>query len=302
MPTNLAPVASLEGVSKRLGQTLALDELSLGIRPGEVTALLGPNGAGKTTAVGVLTGRLLADKGAADLFGLDPRRPAARARMGVMPQAATLPDVLSVRELVTLQSGYFPDSLPLGETLNLAGLGDLAERRRGALSGGQSRRLQFALAICGRPDFLVLDEPTTGLDAEARRGLWNTVREAADAGAAVLLTTHYLEEAEALADRIVVIAQGRIVADGTTADIRASTAGATIRCRTQAPVDMLRALPEVRSAQRSGGEVRLLSGDAVASVRALLERTDDCGDLGIEAASLEDALSTLTGRDVQEAA
>ncbi len=302
MPTNLAPVASLEGVSKRLGQTLALDELSLGIRPGEVTALLGPNGAGKTTAVGVLTGRLLADKGAADLFGLDPRRPAARARMGVMLQAATLPDVLSVRELVTLQSGYFPDPLPLGETLNLAGLGDLAERRGGALSGGQSRRLQFALAICGRPDFLVLDEPTTGLDAEARRGLWNTVREAADAGAAVLLTTHYLEEAEALADRIVVIAQGRIVADGTTADIRASTAGATIRCRTQAPVDMLRALPEVRSAQRSGGEVRLLSGDAVASVRALLERTDDCGDLRIEAASLEDALSTLTGRDVQEAA
>tara|TARA_B100001057_G_scaffold481974_1_gene556653 strand:- start:193 stop:1101 length:909 start_codon:yes stop_codon:yes gene_type:complete len=302
VPTNLAPVASLEGVSKRLGQTLALDELSLGIRPGEVTALLGPNGAGKTTAVGVLTGRLLADKGAADLFGLDPRRPAARARMGVMLQAATLPDVLSVRELVTLQSGYFPDPLPLGETLNLAGLGDLAERRGGALSGGQSRRLQFALAICGRPDFLVLDEPTTGLDAEARRGLWNTVREAADAGAAVLLTTHYLEEAEALADRIVVIAQGRIVADGTTADIRASTAGATIRCRTQAPVDMLRALPEVRSAQRSGGEVRLLSGDAVASVRALLERTDDCGDLRIEAASLEDALSTLTGRDVQEAA
>ena len=302
MPSDLAAIASLHAVHKRMGTALALDDLSLGIRPGEVTALLGPNGAGKTTAVGILTGRLLADSGDADLFGLDPRRPAARARLGVMLQSAALPDVLAVGELVALQSNYFAQPRPVAETLSLAGLVDLEGRRAGALSGGQSRRLQFALAICGRPDLLILDEPTTGLDADARRSLWTTVREAADRGAAVLLTTHYLEEAEALADRIVVIAQGRIVADGTTADIRAGTAGATIRCRTRLPDEVLEQLSGVRRVSRSGGEVRLLSRDAVTTVRALFERTDDCADLRIDAASLEDALSTLTATALKEAA
>ena len=302
MPSDLAAIASLHAVRKRMGAALALDDLSLGIRPGEVTALLGPNGAGKTTAVGILTGRLLADSGEADLFGLDPRRPAARARLGVMLQSAGLPDVLTVRELVALQSGYFSQPRPVAETLSLAGLADLEGRRAGALSGGQSRRLQFALAICGRPHLLILDEPTTGLDANARRSLWSTVRELADTGAAVLLTTHYLEEAEALADRIVVIAQGRIVADGATADIRSGTAGATIRCRTRLPEEVLMQLAGVRRASRSGGEVRLLSRDAVETVRALFERTDDCADLRIEAASLEDALSTLTASALKEAA
>ena len=302
MPSDLAAIASLHAVHKRMGTALALDDLSLGIRPGEVTALLGTNGAGKTTAVGILTGRLLADSGEADLFGLDPRRPAARARLGVMLQSAGLPDVLTVRELVALQSGYFSQPRPVAETLSLAGLADLEGRRAGALSGGQSRRLQFALAICGRPHLLILDEPTTGLDANARRSLWSTVRELADTGAAVLLTTHYLEEAEALADRIVVIAQGRIVADGATADIRSGTAGATIRCRTRLPEEVLMQLAGVRRASRSGGEVRLLSRDAVETVRALFERTDDCADLRIEAASLEDALSTLTASALKEAA
>ena len=302
MPSDLAAIASLRAVRKRMGNALALDDLSLGIRPGEVTALLGPNGAGKTTAVGILTGRLLADSGDADLFGLDPRRPNARARLGVMLQSAALPDVLTVGELVALQSGYFAQPRPVTETLSLAGLVDLEGRRAGALSGGQSRRLQFALAICGRPDLLILDEPTTGLDADARRSLWSTVREAAGRGAAVLLTTHYLEEAEALADRIVVIAQGRIVADGTTADIRAGTAGATIRCRTRLPEEVLVQLAGVRSASRSGGQVRMVSRDAVETVRALFKRTDDCADLRIEAVSLEDALSTLTAPILTEAA
>ena len=302
MPSDLAAIASLRAVRKRMGAALALDDLSFGIRPGEVTTLLGPNGAGKTTAVGILTGRLLADSGDADLFGLDPRRPAARARLGVMLQSAGLPEVLTVGELVTLQSGYFLQPRPVAETLSLAGLADLEGRRAGALSGGQSRRLQFALAICGCPDLLILDEPTTGLDADARRSLWSTVREAADRGAAVLLTTHYLEEAEALADRVVVVAQGRIVADGTTADIRAGTAGATIRCRTRLSKEVLVQLAGVRRASRFGGEVRLLSRNAVETVRALLERTDDCADLRIEAASLEDALSTLTAPALKEAA
>lgn len=171
MTSDLSAIARLIAVEKRLGSVQALAGFELDIRPGEVTALLGPNGAGKTTAVGVLTGRLLADRGEAELFGLDPRRPAARARLGIMLQSASLPDVLTVEEIVALQVGYYPMPRSVEETLALAGLIDLASRRAGALSGGQTRRLQFALAICGRPDLLILDEPTTGLDAEARRGL-----------------------------------------------------------------------------------------------------------------------------------
>ncbi len=302
MPTDLAAIATLTKINKRMGSMLALDDFNLVIRPGEVTALLGPNGAGKSTAVGVLTGRLLADDGEVNVFGLDPKRPAARSRLGVMLQSASLPDVLTIRELVTLQSGYFVAPRPLDETLTLAGLSELADRRAGQLSGGQSRRLQFALAICGRPDLLILDEPTTGLDAEARRAVWNTVRDTADKGAAVLLTTHYLEEAEALADRIVVIAKGRIIADGTTETIRAQAAGSVIRCRTQIQAAALSALPCVSRAEQSGGEVRLLSSNPVATTKALLDRLDDCTDLRIEAASLEDALSSLTSSNLEEAA
>ena len=302
MPTDLAAIATLTKINKRMGSMLALDDFNLVIRPGEVTALLGPNGAGKSTAVGVLTGRLLADDGEVNVFGLDPKRPAARSRLGVMLQSASLPDVLTIRELVTLQSGYFVAPRPLDETLTLAGLSELADRRAGQLSGGQSRRLQFALAICGRSDLLILDEPTTGLDAEARRAVWNTVRDTADKGAAVLLTTHYLEEAEALADRIVVIAKGRIIADGTTEMIRAQAAGSVIRCRTQMQAAALSALPCVSRAEQSGGEVRLLSSNPVATTKALLDRLDDCTDLRIEAASLEDALSSLTSSNLEEAA
>ncbi len=302
MPTDLAAIATLTKINKRMGSMLALDDFNLVIRPGEVTALLGPNGAGKSTAVGVLTGRLLADDGEVNVFGLDPKRPAARSRLGVMLQSASLPDVLTIRELVTLQSGYFVAPRPLDETLTLAGLSELADRRAGQLSGGQSRRLQFALAICGRPDLLILDEPTTGLDAEARRAVWNTVRDTADKGAAVLLTTHYLEEAEALADRIVVIAKGRIIADGTTEMIRAQAAGSVIRCRTQIQAAALSTLPCVSRAEQSGGEVRLLSSNPVATTKALLDRLDDCTDLRIEAASLEDALSSLTSSNLEEAA
>lgn len=302
MPSSFAAIATLTNVCKQMGAVQALDNIDLAIRPGEVTALLGPNGAGKSTAVGVMTGRLLADKGEAEMFGMEPTRPAARSRLGVMLQSANLPDVLTIRELVTLQSSYFPAPRPLEASLALAGIDDLAERHAGQLSGGQARRLQFALAICGRPDLLILDEPTTGLDAEARRGLWTTVRDTADDGAAVLLTTHYLEEAEALADRIVVIAKGRVIADGTTQTIRAGTAGSTIRCRTRAQLAALHTLPCVKRAERSGGEVRILSSNAIITVKAMLDRLDDCADLQIEAASLEDALSTLTSSGLEEAA
>lgn len=297
-----APLARLKSVTKRLGGRPVLDRLDLDVRPGEVTALLGPNGAGKTTSVGVLIGRLTPDGGTAELFGLDPRRPAARTRMGVMLQSAGLPDVLTVAELVRLQSGLYPNPRAVAETIAMAGLAGLERRRAGQLSGGQSRRLQYALAICGRPDLLVLDEPTTGLDHEVRRQLWTTVRAEADGGAAVLLTTHYLEEADALADRIVVIEGGRIVVDDEPAAIKARVAGSTIRCRTALGVAALRALPAVRDAQVEGAGRTLHSADAVATVRALLAADPRVTDLTIAAATLEDALAGLTPRTLKEAA
>jgi ABC-2 type transport system ATP-binding protein len=297
----IAAVARLERVSKTLGGRLVLEDLSLDLRPGEVTALLGPNGAGKTTSVGILTGRLAADGGKATIFGFDPARPAARARMGVMLQSAGLPDVLTVRELVTLQSGYYRRPRDVPRTIALAGLEGLESRRAGTLSGGQARRLLYALAICGEPDLLVLDEPTTGLDHEARRSLWATVRDEADHGAAVLLTTHYLEEADALADRIVVIDAGRIVADGSPAVIKASVAGSTIRCRTKLPDALLAALPTVRSVARNGAAATLLAGDGAAATRALLAADPHLVDLTVTAASLEDALDNLS-TDRREAA
>lgn len=168
-------VAGLEEVAKRLGGRPVLEGFDLALVAGEVTALLGPNWAGKTTVAGLICGRIRPDAGSARLFGLDPAIPAARARMGVMLQAAGLPDVLSVEEVVTLQAGYYPDARPVAETLAIANLADLARRRCSTLSGGQARSVQFALAICGRPDLLVLDEPTVGMDRVARMSLWSAV-------------------------------------------------------------------------------------------------------------------------------
>jgi len=290
---DLSTIATLTDVSKSLGSTPVLDRFSLAIRAGEVTALLGPNGAGKTTTVGLLTGRLQPDAGTARLFGLDPTRPAARMRMGVMLQTAGLPDVLSVTEVVTLQSGYYADPRPVAETLAIASLTDLAQRRCGALSGGQARRVQYALAICGRPALLVLDEPTAAMDRASRQALWATVRAAADDGTAVLLTSHDLEEADALADRVLVMNHGRIVADDSPANLRARAGGSVIRCRTALAPAMLQALPAVRAAGNEGGDQRIVTADAVATVRALCAADPSLSQLRIADAALEDAIATL---------
>ena len=301
MSDGLSTIAELAGATKRLGRTEVLHGLDLVIRAGEVTALLGPNGAGKTTAVGLLTGRMQPDAGLVRLFGLDPSRPAARARMGVMLQAAGLPDTLTVREFVTLQAGYYPNARLVDETLGLAGLGDLARRRCGALSGGQARRVQYALAICGRPDLLVLDEPTAAMDRAARHALWANVREAADAGTGVLLTSHDLAEADALADRVLVMNAGWIVADDTPAAIRAR-AGGSVRCRTDLTAARLRRLPAVRDMEREGAETRIGSADAVATLRALSDADPAPADLRVADVALEDAIAVLLAPEQRIAA
>jgi len=292
-PRPSEPVAMLRQVVKRRGATLALNGLDLDIRPGQCVALLGPNGAGKSTSVALLTSRLRPDAGTASLFGGDPRAVAARGRMGVMLQEAGLPRTLTVREQVDLFRGYYRKPRALEETLRLAGLEGLERRRCGALSGGQQRRVQFALAIAGRPDFLVLDEPTTGMDIDARRGLWTAVRAEIARGAAVLLTTHHLDEAEALADRIVVIDHGQVIADGSPEAIKSQVSGVAVRCRTRLSDAELSALARVTGVSRDGGRVTLLTTSAPATLRELLARDETVDDLTVAGASLEDAVTRL---------
>ena len=216
-----APAAELHGVTKRYGTVTALDSVSLAIAPGKVTALLGPNGAGKTTAVRLMLGLTRPTHGLARLFGADPGDIEARRRTGVMLQVAKVPETLRVREHIDLFRSYYREPMSLDVTLAAAGLASLADRKYGELSGGQQQRVQFALAICGNPELLFLDEPTVGLDVISRRAFWQEVRSLAARGRGILLTTHYLEEADALADRVVVLHEGRIVADGTPSSLKA---------------------------------------------------------------------------------
>jgi ABC-2 type transport system ATP-binding protein len=207
-------VASLEGVNKNYGAVRALRGVDFQVRAGEVVALLGPNGAGKTTAVKLLLGLMPPNSGKVRVLGGNPTNPANRVRTGAMLQVGRVPETLRVREHIDLFSSYYIKPMPLAEVLAAAGLEKLADRKFSDLSGGQKQRVLFALAICGDPDLLFLDEPTVGLDVEARRLLWNEIRRMVERGKTVLLTTHYLQEADALADRVAVINQGEIICPG----------------------------------------------------------------------------------------
>ncbi len=216
-------VAHLEGVNKNYGDVRALRGVNFRVRAGEVLALLGPNGAGKTTAVKLLLGLLQPDSGKVRVFGGDPTNPENRMRTGAMLQVGRVPETLRVREHIDLFSSYYRNPMPLAEVLAVAGLDKLRDRKYAELSGGQKQRVLFALSICGDPDILFLDEPTVGLDVEARRLLWDQIRTLVSRGKTILLTTHYLPEADALADRVAVINQGEIIAEGTPAQIKAQT-------------------------------------------------------------------------------
>jgi len=292
------PVARLVGATKHYGKVLALDSVDLDIHCGEVLAVPGPNGAGKTTALALLMGLRSADRGHAELFGGDPRDASSRRRIGVMLQIGQMPESLTVVEHIRAFSGYYPNPRPLEQTLALAGLADLGSRRYGALSGGQQRRVQFALAICGRPQLLFVDEPTTGLDVTARRDFWNVLRAMAGEGVGIVLTTHYLEEADALAQRIVLLHRGRVLADDTPAGIKARAAGKRIRCKTSLDAIRLRAWPGIDAVDLAHGTTEITTRDGEAVLRRLL--LEDPGVAGIEVAplGLEDAFVELT-RDPQ---
>lgn len=290
-------VASARNVKKSYGDVIALNHLNMEIRAGELLGLLGPNGAGKTTLVRLLLGSARPDAGSVSVFGADPQNGQMQTRVGAMLQVGRVPETLKVREHIDLFSSYYPNPLPLAETLAIAGLDDIQNRPYGELSGGQKQRVLFALAICGNPDLLFLDEPTVGLDVEARRLMWSQIRTLIARGKTVLLTTHYLNEADALADRILVLNQGAIIAEGTPADIKARAMGKQIRCTSQLSIEQVKQIPGVLSvkADRNAFELQVNAAEPV--VRELLQRDAWLADLEVTNAGLEEAFLALTQKN-----
>jgi ABC-2 type transport system ATP-binding protein len=289
-----AALARLAGVRKSYGATVALDGLDLEVRQGELLAVLGPNGAGKTTAIGLMLGLQTPDAGEVTLFGRSPHDLSARRGVGVMMQEVALPDALRVRDLINQARAYYPNSLSLAETVELAGVGKLVDRPYIKLSGGQKRQAQFALAVCGRPKLLFLDEPTTGLDVTARETMWRTVQRLVGGGVSIVLTTHYIEEAEALAHRVVVMARGREIAQGTVKEIRSLVAKKRIACATVTELAVIEAWPEVAAAVRDGEHLAITTADAEAVVRRLLAADPKLSDLEVRRAGLTEAFAELT--------
>ncbi len=295
-PLHNHAVANLHSVSKRYGPTVALDNLSLRLDPGEVVALLGPNGAGKTTAVRLLLGLISPSSGGVRVLGRDPRESDARTRIGAMLQVARVPEMLRVREHIDLFRSYYPHPLPVKEVVRIAKLEGLEDRMFGKLSGGQKQRVLFALALCGNPDLVFLDEPTTGMDIESRRGLWDQVRALAAARKTVLLTTHYLEEADMLATRVVVINRGKFVCEGTPSEIRRRVSGRRIRCVTDLDPEFLRGLATVTDVKQDREALIITAEDAEHVTREMLLRDRNLHGLEISSAALEDAFLALTSQ------
>ena len=289
-----AVLAELRGASKRFGSVEAVSHVDLTVHAGELLAVLGPNGAGKTTAISMLTGLRRPTGGTARLFGRDPRDIAARQRVGVMLQASGVPETLRVRELLSEFRGYYPDPLPMPTVVAAAGLEGLEQRLYGELSGGQQRRVLFGIALCGNPELLFFDEPTTGLDVDVRRGLWATLRDLTTAGRGVVLTTHYIEEADALADRIVVLDRGRTIAEGSPSEIKAQVPGRRIRAQSSVSVADAHAFPGVQHASRDGAWLEVFASTAEAALRELMAADPAITNLTVMEPSLEEAFLALT--------
>ena len=295
LPADQAPVlAELHGVCKQYGKLVALDKLDLSVRRGELLALLGPNGAGKSTAISLCLGLTQPDSGTVTLQDCSPLDVRSRRNVGVMMQEAALPPELRVHEAVELACSYYPRPLSPAAALDLAGARPLARRRYGKLSGGQKRQVQFALAVCGRPELLFLDEPTVGLDVQAREAMWRTIRELVAGGCAIVLTTHYLEEAEMLADRVAVLASGRLIASGTVAEIRSLVSRKQIRCTCALSAAEVRQWPGVTQATRDARHLHITAVDAESVVLRLLTTDPGLADLEVRQAGLAEAFTELT--------
>jgi ABC-2 type transport system ATP-binding protein len=295
MSRSTGAAATFAAVSKSYGAVRALADVDFQVDVGETVALLGPNGAGKSTTIGLLLGLERPDSGGVTVLGGSPDRAVASGRVAAMLQEGGLPQGATVAELVGFVRQLYRRPLPLEETLALAGLADLAGRRVERLSGGQAQRVRFALAMAGNPELAFLDEPTTGMDVESRRAFWERMRAFAAEGRTVLFATHYLEEADAVADRVIVLQRGRVVADGAATAIKAGAGRRLVRCTLPgADEAALRRLPGVTEVTRHGDAVRLATGDADATVRALFASGLEVRDLEVTGAGLEEAFLALT--------
>jgi ABC-type multidrug transport system ATPase subunit/peptidoglycan/LPS O-acetylase OafA/YrhL len=288
------PLAQLRGVHKRYGKQVALDGFDLAVHSGELLAVLGPNGAGKTTAIALCLGLIEADEGRVQLSGREPGDVGARREVGMMMQDVALDPTLRVRELIELASSYYPSPMSVPETLALTGTAALSERLYDKLSGGQKRQVQFALAVAGRPRLLFLDEPTVGLDIEARQTMWAVIRSLIAQGCSIVLTTHYLEEAEALADRIAVVANGRLIASGTVDEVRSLVVRKRIRCATTLDAAEVRSWPGVVEVSYEAALMLITATDAEAIVRRLLAQDSALRNLEVRQAGLAEAFTQLT--------
>ncbi|HKW58579.1 MAG TPA: ABC transporter ATP-binding protein [Candidatus Dormibacteraeota bacterium] len=291
------PAVGLSHASKRYGALQALSDVSFTIEAGEVVAILGPNGAGKTTSINVMLGLRNPTAGTARLFGLDPKDLRARSRIGVMLQESGVPGMLRVTEIVDLFRSYYPNPLSTSDAIAMAGLEEKARSLVKDLSGGQHQRLYLALAVCGNPDALFLDEPTVGMDVEGRRRFLEEVATLAARGRTVVLTTHYLEEADQLARRIIVIDRGKVIADSTPAEIKSRVAGKRITFSTPNPDgDALAGLP-LTSKQVDDHRVRLLTNEPEEVLRELFRRGVEMHDIEVAGADLEEAFVAMTRRE-----
>lgn len=289
MQQSESAVASLTGVTKKYAAITALHDVSLNVRSGELLAVLGPNGAGKTTSVRLMLGLAKPASGRVTVFGHDPRDASSRGRVGAMLQVAKVPETLKVKEHINLFRSYYRNPLSLLSTVEAAGLEGMENRMFGALSGGQKQRVLFALAICGNPDLLFLDEPTVGLDIGTRHLIWQQIRRLIKQGRSVVLTTHYLEEVDALADRVVVLNHGVIVAEGTSAEIKARTAQRKIRCATRLRPSEIELIPEVSSVSEQESRMEIRTSQVEPVLRELFVRDPQLSGLEVSNSTLEEA-------------
>lgn len=298
--TLAAPTTSaihLDGVSKTFGDVQAVRGIDLVVEPGEIVAFLGPNGAGKTTTIDMVLGLSRPTSGDVEVYGMQPQDAVAHGLVSAVLQTGGLLKDLTVGETVELTASLFSDSRPADEVMARAGIAEIAGRRVGSCSGGQQQRLRFAMALLPDPELLILDEPTTGMDVEGRRDFWAAIRADASRGRTVLFATHYLDEADAYADRVVLLRRGQIVADGTSAQIKSLASGRTVRATwPAADLDRLRQVPAADTTEQRGDTVIIHSADSDAVVRYLLTETE-ARDLEVTARGLEDAFIALTSDD-----
>ena len=286
-------IAATNQLSKSFAGKVALDNIDVDIKAGQVFAILGANGAGKTTLINILLGRLNADSGEASVFGMKPGSLLAKRQSGAMLQIANLPETIKIKEHIQLFQSYYPNPMDYQQVISYAGLADMQQRYSKNLSGGEKQRLLFALSICGNPKLLFLDEPSVGVDVAARKGLWQAIRDLAAKGTGVVLTTHYLEEADNLADEIVLLKQGKVIKRGSSDEIKASISHTTIRFTSDEKQQAFTEITGVKSIQTSGKFMQLQTEDVNQTLLALLSAYPDLQDLTVSSAGLEEAFLQL---------